>query len=181
MAHLPLWYISQVPPDQVLKAHEEFKAYDKKAASMDIDGNTLDKEHRDTTVSFINKDHWFGLQMFNFVSLANRECKWGYHLEDHEAVQYAEYGSKQHYNWHTDFFPLSGKDYDRKITVVCLLNDPSEFEGGDFEIRMRSTFKAPLEKGTIIAFPSILEHRVVPIISGLRCSATMWVNGPRFR
>ena len=181
MSHLPLWYAAQLPIQQVSKAHEEFKKYNKKEASMGIDSSELNKKDRDTAVSFVNIDHWFGIEMFNFACFANRKCKWGYHLEDYEAVQYAEYGPKQHYNWHTDFFMLSGKDCDRKITVICLLNDPSEFEGGDFEIKLRQTYKVSLQKGSIFAFPSMLEHRVVPIISGLRCSATMWVGGPRFR
>jgi PKHD-type hydroxylase len=63
--------------------------------------------------------------------------------------------------------------------VVCLLNDG--FEGGEFEVRLYNDYKAPLVKGTMIAFPSILEHRVLPVLSGLRYSATMWFSGPRFR
>jgi predicted 2-oxoglutarate/Fe(II)-dependent dioxygenase YbiX len=38
-----------------------------------------------------------------------------------------------------------------------------------------------MSHGTIIAFPPILEHRVIPVTSGVRYSATMWFNGPRFR
>jgi PKHD-type hydroxylase len=94
-------------------------------------------------------------------------------------VQFAEYGPEQHYAWHTDTFALAGKPTDRKITIVCLLND--EFEGGQFQVRLYNDYTAPLEKGTIIAFPSILEHRVIPVTSGIRYSATMWFSGPRFR
>jgi PKHD-type hydroxylase len=94
-------------------------------------------------------------------------------------VQFAEYGPEQHYAWHTDTFTLSGKPIERKVSVVCLLND--DFEGGEFEVRLYNNYQAPLKKGTMIAFPSILEHRVVPVTSGIRYSATVWFNGPRFR
>jgi PKHD-type hydroxylase len=113
------------------------------------------------------------------VAKANKECGWEYHLTGSERVQFAEYGQDNHYTWHTDTFTLSGKPEDRKITVVCLLND--EFQGGDFEVRLYNDYNAGLKKGTIIAFPSILEHRVLPVVSGTRYSATMWFNGPRFR
>jgi PKHD-type hydroxylase len=62
-----------------------------------------------------------------------------------------------------------------------LLNDPAEFTGGEFQIRLYSEYTAPLVKGSVIAFPSFLEHRVVPVTSGVRKSATMWLRGPRFR
>ena len=181
MSHLPIWYLGQVSPEELSKAEEEFAAVESKKATMGTEGETLDLSTRDTTVSFIDINHWFGLKMNDFAIQANKICKWGFHLENHEAVQYAEYGPAQHYNWHVDTFFLSGKDVDRKVTVVCLMNDPSAFEGGQFQIRFNQEYTAPLQKGTIIAFPSFLEHRVIPITSGVRYSATMWVNGPRFR
>ena len=61
------------------------------------------------------------------------------------------------------------------------MNDPSAFEGGQFQIRFVQEYTVPLQKGMIIAFPSFLEHRVIPITSGVRYSATMWINGPKFR
>jgi PKHD-type hydroxylase len=111
----------------------------------------------------------------------NRACQWEFHVTDNENIQFAEYGPEQHYHWHVDVFPLSGLPLDRKLTVVCLLNDPAEFTGGEFQIRLYSEYTAPLVKGSVIAFPSFLEHRVVPVTSGVRKSATMWLRGPRFR
>jgi PKHD-type hydroxylase len=108
-------------------------------------------------------------------------CGWQYDVDGREAIQFAQYGPDQHYGWHVDVFPLAGKATDRKITTVCLLNDPSEFEGGQFQVRLYQEYSAPLEKGSVIAFPSILEHRVTPVLSGLRYTATIWFHGPRFR
>ena len=62
------------------------------------------------------------------------------------------------------------------------MNDPSEFEGGKLEMRFeQKEHTVPLNKGTIVAFPSFIEHRVTPVTSGTRYTATMWVNGPRLR
>lgn len=148
---------------------------------MGADGEEFDQKYRDTAVRFADSNHWFEIFMRQQAFAGNQECKWDYDVTEHENIQFAEYGPEQHYNWHVDVFPLSGMPMDRKITVVCLLNDPSEFTGGEFQIRLYSEYTAPLVKGSIIAFPSILEHRVVPITSGIRKSATMWFRGPRFR
>jgi PKHD-type hydroxylase len=62
------------------------------------------------------------------------------------------------------------------------MNDTSEFEGGDLQLRFGGQeYTAPLAKGSVIAFPSFIEHRVTPVILGLRYTATMWVNGAEFR
>jgi PKHD-type hydroxylase len=148
---------------------------------MGVDGKELAHAHRNTEVRFAPDDYWFSRNMREFALTANSACKWDYLIEGQEAIQFAKYGPEQHYNWHVDNFPLCGRDTDRKVTVVCLLNDPTEFAGGDFQIRLYSEYTAPLGKGSMIAFPSILEHRVVPVLSGTRYSATMWLNGPRFK
>lgn len=179
MQHLPLWYITSIPYDICDAAREDLGAIPSQNAAMGIDGKTINKIYRDTVVRFANSNHWLEIYLRNVVFEANEKCDWQYIINGNENIQYAEYGTQQHYNWHVDVFPLSGKDIDRKITVVALLND--EFAGGDFEMRLYQDYKVPLKKGSIVAFPSIIEHRVTPITSGKRYSATMWFNGPRFR
>ena len=41
--------------------------------------------------------------------------------------------------------------------------------------------KAPREKGTIVVFPSFVQHRVTPITKGVRQSIVGWVSGPPYR
>lgn len=181
MQHLPIWFIGNCVPDMIDAANAEFLALPTKDATMGIAGEEQDHSSRNTTVRFAEKGHWFGQMMVEFGKLANKQCGWDYEVDDHEAPQIASYGVGQHYGWHVDTFPLSGQPTDRKITVVCLMSDPDEFEAGELQIRLRSDFTPPLAKGAIIAFPSILEHRVIPVTSGLRTSATVWLSGPRFR
>jgi PKHD-type hydroxylase len=159
----------------------EFVGANPQVATMGKTGETQDKVNRDTAVVFAPFDHWLSTHFSELANIANETCEWKYFVTQREAIQFATYGVGQHYNWHTDTFTLSGKEYDRKITVVCLLNDPTEFEGGEFELRLYNEYKAPLKKGSVIAFPSILEHRVTPVTKGVRYSATMWLSGPRFR
>ena len=170
-----------VPADICDQAVEDFSALPSKDATMGSEGETQDNAHRNTTVRFAGPNHWFDRYLTQVAFDGNQACRWEFHVTDNENIQFAEYGPEQHYHWHVDVFPLSGLPLDRKMTVVCLLNDPSEFTGGEFQIRLYSEYTAPLVKGSVIAFPSFLEHRVVPVTSGVRKSATMWLRGPRFR
>lgn len=179
MAHLPLWYTAELDSDTCNQVIAELSGIEVRDATMGVDGTDKDISTRNTNVRFGGSDYWLTDRFEQFALEANKQCGWEYHITGRENVQFAEYGPEQHYAWHTDTFTLSGKPIERKISVVCLLND--EFEGGEFEVRLYNTYPAPLKKGTMIAFPSILEHRVVPVTSGIRYSATVWFNGPRFR
>lgn len=179
--HLPIWYLGYVDPELCDKAAAEFAAIPSQDATMGVHGDEIDHFHRNTTVRFAPKGHWFEQHMKQVAAEGNSVCKWEYHVTDSENIQYAEYGPEQHYNWHVDVFPLSGLPIDRKLTAVCLLNDQSEFTGGEFQMRLYSEYTADLCKGTVIAFPSFLSHRVSPVLSGMRKTATIWFDGPRFR
>jgi PKHD-type hydroxylase len=159
----------------------EFDAIPAKDAAMGQNGETTEHKHRNTTVRFAPEGHWFGERMYMHALEANTVCKWDYDITGHENVQYGQYGPNQHYGWHTDTFTLSGNPSDRKLSVVCMLSDPDEFEGGEFLMRLYNEYKPELKKGTLMAFPSILEHQVLPVTKGLRKSAVIWAYGPRFR
>ena len=181
MAHLPIWYVSNIPHGVCDRLIAELPSLPSRDATMGIDGSQIEHSTRNTNVRFAPSNHWFESTMKQAAYEGNSTCKWEYHVTGNEAIQFAEYGVDQHYHWHTDTFTLAGTPTERKLTVVCLLNDPSEFEGGEFQVRLYNEYPAPLVKGSVIAFPSILEHRVTPVLSGVRYSATIWLNGPRFR
>lgn len=173
--------MGQIPIQVCDLAIESYMALPAKDAAMGANGDLISHAIRNTTVRFATHDHWFGSILLAHGLKANQECGWGFDITGHEAVQFAHYGPDQHYDWHVDTFFLSDMPVDRKVSVVCLMTDPSEFEAGELQIRMYAEYTVPLVKGSVIAFPSMLEHRVTPVISGLRASATMWLNGPRFR
>lgn len=179
MSHLPLWYMGQLGDEMCDRIISELHIKETADATMGVDGAQTNDGTRRTKVHFAEAGYWLEGIFERFVMEANKTCKWEYHVTSSERVQFAEYNPGHHYTWHTDTFTLCGKPEDRKITVVCLLNN--EFEGGDFEVRLYNDYNAQLQKGTMIAFPAILEHRVTPIITGTRYSATMWFSGPRFR
>ena len=86
------------------------------------------------------------------------------------------------YKWHTDG---DGRGY-RKLSMSCLLNDPSEFEGGEMEFKMPDRFHpggivmegqktvVKLKKDHPILFMPNVEHQVLPVLEGHRDSLVVW-------
>jgi PKHD-type hydroxylase len=71
----------------------------------------------------------------------------------------------------------------RKLSMAMLLSDPSEFEGGEFQVKTTSDDVQTLEvkKGRAWFFPSYMLHRVTPVTKGVRRSLVLWVGGPQFK
>lgn len=181
MAHKSVWYMREIPPELCDKAVSDFLAIPPSDANMGSKGEQKNHDQRNTTVRFVPSGHWFSYILHGVGREGNVTCNWNFDITTQENIQFAEYGPEQHYDWHVDIFPLENNPLDRKVSVVCLLSDPAEFEGGEFEIKLYQDYKAPLKKGSVIAFPSMLQHRVVPVTSGMRRSATVWMSGPRFK
>lgn len=70
----------------------------------------------------------------------------------------------------------------RKISVVVILNDPGEFDGGEL-VLTTSHVEGVVEpqRGMVVVFPSFILHKVNPVTRGERWSATAWIEGPPFR
>ncbi len=102
----------------------------------------------------------------------------------YEPIQLGLYTSEDngHYDWHVD-----GNNKDagvpRKLSMSLLLSDPSEFEGGEFQVKAVTDEPRTMEfvKGRAWFFPSYMLHRVAPVTKGVRKSLVLWVGGPPFK
>ena len=95
--------------------------------------------------------------------------------------QYTIYHGREggHYDWHVDQI---GSREPRKLSITLQLSDPATYEGGDLQLHGRTEIdNAPRARGTLVAFPSWVLHRVTPVISGTRRSLVAWTTGPKFR
>lgn len=100
--------------------------------------------------------------------------------------QYALYdaGEKGHFDWHQDY----GRDATdpsrepRKLTISVQLSEPDAYDGGEFQAQgSQQVDVAPRTRGTLIAFPSYVLHRVTPVTRGQRKSLVGWAMGPDLR
>ena len=97
-----------------------------------------------------------------------------------EQAQVSSYSKGQFYEWHTDTRTnMQEEPPVRKLSMTLLLNDPSEFEGGNLEIANNEF--VPMKQGHATIFASFLQHRVSPITRGVRKSLVMWFGGEPFK
>lgn len=97
-----------------------------------------------------------------------------------EPLQYAVYGPGDHFGWHVD--AVAGQKPYRKLSLSVQLSDPGEYEGGDLQMQLGCwTMPMPKGLGDVIAFPTWLPHRVLPVTSGVRHALIVWAHGPVFK
>ena len=150
------------------------------------------KETRDSHVAFLDTPWIFNI-LKPWIQQANESAGWNFQWDHTESLQFTKYDVGQYYEWHPDQHHYSYPEDDtnenmrgkfRKLSSTLLLNDPSEFEGGDleFHFNMKETEKATMlnRKGSIVVFPSFVYHRVLPVTKGTRYSLVSWNLGAPF-
>lgn len=85
-----------------------------------------------------------------------------------------------HFVWHRDMG--GGITARRKLSLICGMSDPSEFEGGDLIFFLNGEVNmGKLNKGEAILFPSYIPHRVMPVTKGVRHTMVAFISGPRYK
>ena len=147
----------------------------------------VDQQFRETNVSWFspnqNNAHIWG-KFSEVVSEINSQF-FRFDLTGfYEPAQLGLYTAdkQSYYGWHTDA-SASDRRTPRKLSMVLMLSDPSEFEGGELQIKPYSDNLINLEqkKGRAWFFPSYVLHRVTPVTKGIRRTLVLWVGGPEFR
>ena len=139
--------------------------------------------HRRSQISWIQDDDLKNI-LWKYAQEANRRC-WGIDVENCADLQYTVYDSAYEgkYDDHHDIDWNNGIAFHRKISMTIQLSDPEDYEGGDFEfVQCDSPDKDELrQKGSVLVFPSYVEHRVTKVTSGTRRSLVAWFEGPKWR
>lgn len=141
-----------------------------------------DPSKRVTDIIWQNQMHPLGCIARTYIDAANQAAGWDYILSGQEQTQLGRYKSidKGHYDWHMDSFPPEN-GIQRKLSCVILLNDPKEFEGGVLQIKNIEDQVLLQGQGSIVVFPSFIEHKVTPVTKGMRYTAVTWAYGPSFK
>jgi PKHD-type hydroxylase len=181
--YLPYYWIrhNAIPTDLCESILTERKAMADAEAGIGLNNDVASNGFRKTGIAWANRNHWLEGVMLNNSYYANREAGWNMVVDQCEQVQLAKYETDHFYDWHQDTFMLANTATARKLTAIALLNDPSEFTGGDFELQNSNSAELVLKQGSIIVFPSYLNHRATKVTSGTRYSAALWVHGPAFK
>jgi PKHD-type hydroxylase len=160
------------------------KGLDQPLTDAWLDQGHYNPTYRKTFVRFLHYQDPETRPILSKIDKAARDLNQvlGFDITYSETTQFGKYEVGSHYDWHVDIFPESFLNDPRKITSVTMLSDPSSYEGGELQFKMNRThYDFPNEKGMVIIFPSFLLHRVNPVTSGERYSATTWYHGPKFK
>ena len=150
---------------------------------MGAEGGGTDTKKRVTTISWIPFNALPELYhtLDEFIQKANLNHFGFDDIRITEQAQFTEYPEGGFYDWHMDCdVNMQHEPPVRKISMTLLLNDPSEFEGGDLELMAPGKF-AELKQGHAIIFASFLNHRVNPVTRGIRQSLVCWFGGKPFK
>lgn len=156
------------------------------------DGSTgeVRPETRITDVLFMEPSHdndWVHHRVSHLVGRRNNDM-YQLDLQAFDGFQLSVYNGEEggHYDWHYDMqMEPPNPALHRKLSVVLMLSDPDEYEGGDLillpfgspdkEMRLRP------KKGEMIFFYSFIPHRVEPVTKGTRRTLVTWAMGDKFR
>ena len=164
-----------------------------------------DPSKRSSSISWVHDD--FAMNLVDQIgNTANVDAGWMFHLIRPEAIQYTLYEKGDEYAWHTDGHQdqyaakhLVEKSIDpmplnkttnpllaglvRKVSLTVNLSFPEDYEDGTLELHFHNQTHVfdQCPRGSAIAFPSFIHHRVAPVTNGIRKTAVMWLNGPPLR
>jgi PKHD-type hydroxylase len=158
-------------------------------ANLGVDGLASNNEYRKSNVHFIHKGgqfDWLYDEMWKMAIESNDQW-FGFHLSKLDYIQLAEYDSSYlgEYKRHHDVFWMNNDPkYHRKLTAVVQLSDPYDYEGGELELFNQQEKPNPHEiktQGSVIFFPSFIEHQANQVTKGTRYSLACWFDGPKWR
>ena len=125
------------------------------------------------------------LESFINASLEMNRMLFGFDLFQVTETDYINYNiydseNQGEYDWHADGY----KDCPQDIKLTAIINvSEQEYEGGDLElfINGNQVIYESRKPGTLIIFPSYIQHRVTPVTKGRRITISKWFTGPNWK
>lgn len=154
-----------------------------------IDGFVIN-EQRKSEVKFVNRDNekfsWLFDELWELAKIANDDY-FNYDIDTLNYLQIAKYECGDKYDKHRDVIWFD-TDKHRKLSCTVQLSDPKSYVGGELTFHtLQKTYPDRKQKqeirdqGTVIFFPSLIEHSIYPILADTRYSLTAWFEGPKWR
>ena len=205
-----LWYFYSVALDKItcdkiknvaesewyeagIDLKKDITVEERKTGAQPLPG--IDKNERISDI-VSSSDQWIYDTVWPWMIDANERVGWKYDIKSAEPMQITRYKKGEFYNFHKDGkgdhltaynAPINEfmHGYVRKLSMTVLLND--DYEGGEFQFADYNQEKCEIitpkvnKTGSIILFPSDVEHRVTPVTKGIRYSLVVWFLGPPFK
>jgi PKHD-type hydroxylase len=152
---------------KIISLGESFNPLPAKSGNDRIDASIRDMKI--SWVPFFDKSEWLFKKSADIIGTSLRLALNPY--------QYSVYKTGGHYTWHRDMFDTMPEEMmpTNFISCVVQLSDPSEYEGGDLEIKTKEGIETVVkQRGLATPFPCTFLHRVTTVTSGIRKTLIMW-------
>ena len=159
---------------------------------------TIDATDTNSRISDVawTSEQWIYNTIWPWMEGVNKRAGWKYDITSAEGMQITRYKKGGFYCFHRDgkgdhlsAYDMPDKEFMhgrvRKLSMTVLLND--DYEGGEFQFATYNKEKCEISVpefnkiGSIVVFPSSMEHRVAPVTKGIRYSLVVWFVGPPFK
>jgi len=184
----PWIFIEDCFTEEEIERIEQYCSTKKLDRASTVGSNSFARVSNNCFNDVDHENEWFISRINEAVENANKAF-YNFDLYGYSYFQYAEYEGSENgkYDAHTDL--IFGQDKPgymidtRKLSLSLLLSEPEkDFIGGEFFIHLSGNPSLHrLKKGQIILFPSFMLHGVNPVLSGVRKSIVIWVEGPKFK
>ena len=184
----PWIFIEDCFTEEELQRIEQYCSTKKLDKASTVGSNSFARVSNNCFNDVDQENSWFITKINQAVDHANNVF-YNFDLYGYSFFQYAEYEGSESgkYDAHTDLiFGENKPEYmidTRKLSLSLLLSEPEkDFIGGEFFIHLSENPSLhALKKGQMIIFPSFMLHGVSPVLSGVRKSIVIWVEGPKFK
>ena len=152
----------------------------------DLGSDVLDTSLRKSEV-FWTSEEWLRTLVWSYMDAYNEVSGLSYDIRSVEPLQVTKYVVGGFYDFHIDGFGSSKWEVGGSVRKLSMTIELSEdYEGGEFQVARCRKGRIEIEtidkeRGTVILFPSVLEHRVLHVTQGVRYSLVAWFTGPPFR
>jgi PKHD-type hydroxylase len=184
----PWIFVQDCFTEEELQKIEEYCSSKKLSKASTVGASSSARVSNNCFNNIDYENQWFITRINEVIEQANKAF-YNFELYGYSYFQYAEYEGSDSgkYDAHTDL--IFGEDKPsymidtRKLSLSLLLSEPEkDFIGGEFFIHLsKNPTLHALKKGQIIVFPSFMLHGVNPVLSGVRKSIVIWVEGPKFK
>jgi len=191
------WYKKNIFNDQMINdltqmVESNYKFSKGRTGNKETGTDTDDYATNNRDIAYLNPDQntkWLYDLLFPMVMEANEKL---FHFDIDivtDPIHYVIYPAPTtpqnddggHLDWHMDTGAFGVNK--RKLSMTVQLNDPKDYDGGDFEIWFggKQAVPVPREKGDVVIFPAFCMHRVTPITRGERRCLVFWTGGRPLR
>ena len=184
----PWIFVDDLFTEKEIEKIQEYCSSKKLDKASTVGSDSLSRVSNNCFNDVDHENEWFISKINQAIEKVN-ERFYDFDLYGYSYFQYAEYEGSESgkYDAHTDL--IFGQDKPgymvdtRKLSLSLLLSEPEkDFIGGEFFIHLSSDPALhALRKGQMILFPSFMLHGVKPVLSGVRKSIVIWVEGPKFK